>query len=329
MVSSATRTLVLARPLGVALHVALVILLVLAAPVLAGDPSNGNGNGKGNGKGNGNGPERTESPGNGGAGEATAPPVVLDPTPIPTGVPPVPAAVAPAAPPPEPTPEPARPQDTLTPAATAVASAATSRPAAPPSAGGTTSTRPPASERLSTGGHSSGAAAAAPAAAPATAEAPASPAVPRSPGVPPRAIADPGSPSSAATAASPFGRSGHAMLLPALVLLATVAVTAGGLVLVGRRRGVLAADPAAVPAGPSPVVGVVPPSDPLIAALQGSSRFAPPDGTTALSHGTTHGDGAPLWVRRLDPRIPVMPMRAAPDETLGDRTRGLEEAMES
>lgn len=326
MVSSATRTLVLARPLGVALHVALVILLVLAAPVLAGDPSNGNGNGKGNGKGNGNGPERTESPGNGGAGEATAPPVVLDPTPIPTGVPPVPAAVAPAAPPPEPTPEPARPQDTLTPAATAVASAATSRPAAPPSAGGTTSTRPPASERLSTGGHSSGAAAA----APATAGAPASPAAPRSPGVLPRASADAGaSATTVAAQASPFGRSGHAMLLPALLVLATVAVTAGGLVLVGRRRGMVAADPAAVPAGPSPVVGVVPPSDPLIAALQGSSRFAPPDGTTALSHGTTHGDGAPLWVRRLDPRIPVMPMRAAPDETLGDRTRGLEEAMES
>jgi len=121
----------------------------------------------------------------------------------------------------------------------------------------------------------------------------------------------------------------HAMLLPALLVLATVAVTAGGLVLVGRRRGAVAADPAAVPAGHSPVVDVVPPSDPLIAALQGSSRFAPPDGTTVVSHGTTHGDGAPLWVRRLDRRIPVMPTRAALDDTLGDTAFVLEDARES
>ena len=70
----------------------------------------------------------------------------------------------------------------------------------------------------------------------------------------------------------------------ALIVFIALLSTAGGLVFVGRKRGERAAEPAVVPIGVAPVADSLPVSDPLLAALQGSARFAPPDGTATGSH---------------------------------------------
>jgi len=105
----------------------------------------------------------------------------------------------------------------------------------------------------------------------------------------------------------------------ALLLIGLVAATGAGLLVLAIRRaglrGPAVVAPAAAPAGS--IAGMPPLSDPLLAALQGTARFAPTDlvgrGSAAAATG---GDGAPLWVRRLDARIQVHP---SPDRTGSER----------
>ncbi|HET7725984.1 MAG TPA: hypothetical protein VFK54_01540 [Candidatus Limnocylindrales bacterium] len=304
----------LARLVAVALYVALAVLLTLGPPVLAADPNHGNGNGNGNGSGNGGGPDRTETPGNGNDRKPTPEPQTPEPTRAPTPAPTVaelpPATTAPAAPA-----EPAAP-----PAATAAAPIqtpvpvrATSRPAAPTTSGQTAPAPAPRSGGTGADG-----------------DVPASPA---RPAASPRAARPPvplddvqGTGGSMVGSITPHG---DAPVVPALVVLVAFASTAGGMVLVGRRRGVPAAEPAVVPTGLTPFQDVAPASDPLLAALQGSARFAPPDGTTTAASRVTHGDGAPLWVRRLEPRIPVLAGTMSPPPRRGQPQPELEDALGS
>ena len=316
-----------ARLLAVALHAALVMLLALGTPVLAGDPDNGNGNvngsanGNANGNANGGGPDRTETPGNENDHKPTAEPQTPEPTRAPTPEPTVavqpPVATAPA-------PPAAQAPVAPGPVAPAPATSAAPRPAAldrtpmpiratAQPAAGITSGQPGPAARSSSGGAGA------------------------RPDAPPSPVAPPGSLQAARAAAPLDDRDARGAevasiapetdipVVPALLVLVAFASTAGGMVLVGRRRGDPAAQPAVVPIGLNPIQDVVPASDPLLAALQGSARFAPPDGTTPAASRATLGDGAPLWVRRLEPRIPVMSgtmsspaRRAEPDPELED-----------
>lgn len=302
-----------ARLVAVALHAALALLLALATPVMAGDPGNGNGNGNGNA----NGPDRTEAPGNGNDRKPTPEPATPAPTFAPTPEP-TPLAAPPAAAPPSMVTAPPAPAGPSSPPAATVVAPATRAPAratTTPAAGVTSGlprptatpsdgTRPrrdapqPAGALAARDGHPSGS----------------------TPGELNAGFGSDG---------APVAPANEAPVVPALMLLAAFASTAGGLVFVGRRRDAPAAEPDVVPVGMSPLPDLVPASDPLLAALQGSTRFAPPDGTTTAAQAGTVGDGGPLWVRRLEPRIPVMPSLARAESPRVERNPGLEDAFGS